>query len=86
MNERSLVQDLNDLHASYVSAINLAVADDDLELAARLAGDYDTEAVQMIAEREGRTDMLPLVRRGQPDTPLRRMVRYLSTHRAARVA
>ena len=38
MNERSLVQDLNDLHASFVSAINVAVADDDLELADRLAG------------------------------------------------
>ena len=37
----------------------------------------------MIAEREGRTDMLPLVRRGQPDTPLRRLVRRLG---AARVA
>ena len=84
MNERSLVQELNDLHASYVTAINLAVADDDLQSADRLAGEYDTEAIRLIAEREGRTDMLPLVRRGgQPDTPLRRLVRKLSTGRAA---
>jgi hypothetical protein len=80
---RSLVQDLNDLHASYVTAVNLAVADDDVDLADRLAADYDTEAVQMIAEREGRTDLLPLVRRGTPDTPLRRLVRRLGSGRAA---
>ena len=38
----------------------------------------------MIAEREGRTHMLPLVRRGEnTDTPLRRLVRKLSTARVA---
>ena len=84
MNERSLVQDLNDLHASFVNGINVAVENNDLELADRLAAEYDTEAVRMIAEREGRTHMLPLVRRGEnPDTPLRRLVRKLSTARVA---
>ena len=84
MNERSLVQDLNDLHASFVSSINLAVDNNDLALADRLAAEYDTEAVKMIAEREGRTHMLPLVRRGEiTDTPLRRLVRKLSTTRVA---
>ncbi|MET1059375.1 MAG: hypothetical protein ABWX84_07245 [Nocardioides sp.] len=84
MNERSLVQDLNDLHASFVSSINLAVADNDVALADRLAAEYDTEAIKMIAEREGRTHMLPLVRRGEiADTPLRRLVRKLSSARVA---
>ena len=84
MNERSLVQDLNDLHASFVTGINIAVDNNDLELADRLAAEYDTEAIKMIAEREGRTHMLPLVRRGEiTDTPLRRLVRKLSTARVA---
>jgi hypothetical protein len=84
MSERSLVQDLNDLHASFVTGINAAVDNNDLELADRLAAEYDTEAVKMIAEREGRTHMLPLVRRGEStDTPLRRLVRKLSSARVA---
>jgi len=80
---RSLVQDLNDLHASYVTAINLAVAEDDIVRADRLAADYDRDAIQMIAEREGKTHLLPLQRRGEPDNALRRLVRRLGATRAA---
>jgi hypothetical protein len=80
---RSLVQELNDLHATYVTAVNEAVADDDLDRADRLAAEYDAEAVRLVAEREGRTDQLPLVRRRAADTPLRRLVRRLSAARAA---
>lgn len=80
---RSLVQDLNDLHASYVTAINLAVAEDDIVRADRLAADYDRDAIQMIAEREGKTHLLPLQRRGEPDSTLRRLVRRLGAARAA---
>jgi hypothetical protein len=80
---RSLVQDLNDLHASYVTAVNEAIADDDTARADRLAAEYDAEAIQLIAEREGKTHLLPINRPTEPDTPLRRLVRRLTAVRAA---
>ena len=40
-----LIDDLNALHDGYVEAINLAVADDDLVRAERLAAEYDEEAI-----------------------------------------
>ncbi|GEP38129.1 hypothetical protein NPS01_17920 [Nocardioides psychrotolerans] len=58
-----LIDDLNALHASYVSAINTAVADDDMATVHELAAGYDREATQMVAEREGKTHLLPLKRR-----------------------
>ena len=58
-----LIDDLNALHASYVSAINTAVAGDDLTAVHELAAAYDREATQMVAEREGMTHLLPLKRR-----------------------
>ena len=54
-----LIDDLNTLHASYVDAINAAVAENDPARAAELAAAYDADAIAMIAEREGRTDQLP---------------------------
>ena len=78
-----LIDELNTLHASYVHAINVAVADDDLARAERLAAEYDHDAIQLIAEREGKTHLLP-IRRPQPaDSPLRRLVRSLRASRAA---
>ncbi len=58
-----LIDDLNTLHASYVAAINTAVAADDLATVHALAAGYDREATQMVAEREGKTHLLPLKRR-----------------------
>jgi hypothetical protein len=80
---RSLVQELNDLHASYVTLVNEAVADDDPARADRLAAEYDAEAIALIAEREGKTHLLPIRRPEQADTPLRRLVRRLTAARAA---
>jgi hypothetical protein len=78
-----LIDDLNTLHDGYVGAINLAVADDDLARAHRLAAEYDEEAIWMIAVHEGRTDLLP-IRRPQPtDSGLRALIRRLTSHRAA---
>lgn len=78
-----LIDELNDLHASYVDAINTAVARDDLAAAERLAAEYDDDAVTLVAEREGKTHLLPL-RRGQvTDTPLRRLIARLRSTRAA---
>lgn len=58
-----LIDDLNALHGSYVSAINTAVAADDMVAVHELAAAYDREATQMVAEREGKTHLLPLKRR-----------------------
>jgi hypothetical protein len=47
--------DLTTLHDHYVAAVNMAVADDDLQRADRLAAEYGEEASRMIAERDGTT-------------------------------
>ena len=86
-----LIDELNALHASYVDAINAAVSHDDLTTAAELAGDYDRDAIMLMAEREGRQDLLPLFGLDasggrvsvERDTPLRRLVRRVTTLRAA---
>ena len=57
-----LIDDLNVLHDGYVEAVNVAVGDNDLDRADRLAAEYDEEAIRMIAVHEGRTDLLPLRR------------------------
>lgn len=80
-----LIDELNEMHASYVEAVNTAVAEDDLERAERLAAAYDDDALRLVAEREGKAHLLPLDR-ATPDTPLRRLVarlRVAGSHRAA---
>lgn len=77
-----LVDELDDLHTSYVRMVNDAIADGDRTRAERLAEMYDDEAVRLVAEREGRTDLLPLVGR-RPATRLRRLVARLRFTRAA---
>jgi len=78
-----LIDDLNILHASYVDTINAAVTENDLARAEELAAAYDADAIALIAEREGRTHMLPIQRPAKPDTPLRRLVARLAALRAA---
>ena len=58
-----LIDDLNALHDRYVAAINTAVETGDQALIDELAAGYDTEATWMVAEREGKTHLLPLKRR-----------------------
>jgi hypothetical protein len=90
-NQTRLIDELNALHATYVQAINVAVDADDLGLAAELAADYDRDAILLMAEREGRQDLLAhfgLDRDGGQlavtrDTPLRRLVKSVSSLRAA---
>jgi hypothetical protein len=86
-----LIEELDTLHASYVDAINNAIADGEVALTAELAADYDHDALLMVADHEGRQDLLPLfgldrdgdrlpaVRR----TPLRRLVARVSALHAA---
>jgi hypothetical protein len=78
-----LIDDLNTLHDGFVEAINIAVADDDLDRADRLAAEYDEEAIMMIAVREGRTDLLPISRPRHVDSGLRARIRRMAQHRAA---
>ena len=78
-----LIDDLNVLHDGFVEAVNLAVAEDDLDRADRLADEYDEEAILMIAVHEGRTDLLPMRRPGHADSGLRALVRRLTARRAA---
>ena len=78
-----LIDDLNTLHDGFVTAINLAVEHDDLDLADRLAAEYDQEAIALIAAREGKTHLLPIRRPVHADSGLRRMVRRLTEGRAA---
>jgi len=78
-----LIDDLDALHAHYVESVNIAVGDNDLDRAHRLATEYDEEAILMIAIHEGRTDMLPLRRPQHADSGLRARIRRLAHHRAA---
>ena len=57
-----LVEELNVLHDSYVTAINTAVQQNDGDRAEQLARSYDDEAIRLIAEREGKTHLLPISR------------------------
>jgi hypothetical protein len=86
-----LTDELDALYAGYVESINDAVAADDLALAAELAESYDRDAIVLMAEREGRQDLLPhfgLTQEGgrltvQRDTPLRRLVKGVAALRSA---
>jgi hypothetical protein len=78
-----LVDELNVLHDSYATAINSAVEHNDVDRAEQLAQAYDDEAIRLIAEREGKTHLLPITRPRRVETPLRRLVSRLRASRAA---
>jgi hypothetical protein len=78
-----LIDDLNALHDRFVESVNIAIGDDDLDRADRLAAEYDDEAILMVALHEGRTDLLPLRRPRHADSGLRSMIRRLTHQRAA---
>ena len=79
-----LTDDLNVLHDHYVESVNIAVGDNDLDRADRLAAAYDEEAILMIAIHEGRTDMLPFFMLRHPATATRSSIpRLFHSPRAA---
>lgn len=90
-NKTRLIDELNALHSAYVGALNTAIDAGDHTLANELAGAYDREAIMLMAEREGRQDLLAhfgLDRDGGPltvvrDTPLRRLAKSFTALRAA---
>lgn len=59
----SLRHDLDVLHSRYVAAINTAIDGGRDRDVADLAASYDREATLMVAQREGKTHLLPLLRR-----------------------
>jgi len=78
-----LIDQLNELHAHYARRIEAAVAGDDVASAQGFAQAYEDEAVQLMAEREGLTHLLPLAPFGSRESTLRGVVRRLRTARAA---
>lgn len=78
-----LIDELNELHDYYASKIEAAVGRDDIEAAESLAQGYEDDAVQLMAEREGLTHLLPLPPFGQRESSLRRLVQRLLPGRAA---
>lgn len=77
-----LIDDLNALHDRYVESVNLAVADDDLARAHRLASEYDEEASALVAAHDGPAGLRPIRRPEHAESGLRALVRRL-TARAA---
>jgi hypothetical protein len=59
----TLRAELDRLHDAYAEAINYAVAEGSDARVAELAAGYDEEATRLVAEREGKTHLLPLKRR-----------------------
>lgn len=78
-----LIDQLDELHAHYACRIDAAVAGDDIASAEAFAQAYEDEAVQLMAEREGLTHLLPLAPFGSRESALRRVVRRLRADRAA---
>lgn len=78
-----LIDELNDLHAIYVEAVNTAVGFDDSTRVESLATEYDDAALHLIAEREGKTPVVPITRGAAPETPMRRLAARLRAPRAA---
>lgn len=70
-----LIDELNELHDYYASKIEAAVGRDDIDSAESLVQAYEDDAVQLMAEREGLTHLLPLPPFGTRESSLRRLVR-----------
>jgi hypothetical protein len=78
-----LIDELNELHDDYAMKIEAAIGRDDLETAEQLAQGYEDDAIQLMAEREGLTHLLPLERPVAHESSLHRLVRRLRPSRAA---
>ena len=78
-----LIDELNELHDFYARSIEAAIGRDDVATAEQLAQSYEDDAIQLMAEREGLTHLLPLQRRVRHESSLHRLVRRLRPSRAA---
>ncbi len=80
---RRLVEEVDELHAYYARAIDEAVGADRMHLVDELAEAYDRDVVQLVAEREGRTDQLHLFAPARRPSALRRLAGRLAPRAAA---
>ena len=78
-----LIDELNELHDTYATKVEAAIGRDDVATAEQLAQAYEDEAIQLMAEREGLTHLLPLQRTVRHESSLHRLVRRLRPSRAA---
>ncbi len=78
-----LIDELNELHDYYARKIEAAIGRDDITAAESLAQGYEDDAVQLMAEREGLTHLLPLPPFGVRESSLRRLTRRLLPSSAA---
>lgn len=78
-----LIDELNELHDDYASKIEAAIGRDDVATAERLAQGYEDDAIELMAEREGLTHLLPLQRGAPQESSLHRLARRLRPSRAA---
>lgn len=78
-----LIDELDELHTHYAGKVEEAVASDDLAAAQGFAQAYEDEAVQLMAERENLTHLLPLPPFGTRESARRRVIRRLGIGRAA---
>jgi hypothetical protein len=67
-----LREELDALHDDYAEAINHAIAAGRDDQVAELAAAYDEDATRLVAEREGKTHLLPLARDAKATRPRRR--------------
>jgi hypothetical protein len=72
-----LIDELNELHDTYATKVEAAIGRDDVDTAEQLAQAYEDDAIQLMAEREGLTHLLPLQRTVRPESSLHRLVRRL---------
>ena len=78
-----LIDELNELHDSYASKVEAAIGRDDIDTAEQLAQSYEDDAIQLMAEREGLTHLLPLQRPVRQESSLHRLARRLRPSTAA---
>ena len=78
-----LIDELNQLHDHYARQVNEAVERDDIATAEQLDQAYEDDAIQLMAEREGLTHLLPLQRQARHESSLHRLARRLRPSSAA---
>ena len=79
--DRVIGREIDALHDSYVEAVNVAIADDDLARAEELASRFDEDTLDVFV-RHGRIAPLPTTVRPS-SSAVRRLVERLSGSRAA---
>ena len=78
-----LIDELNELHDFFSFKLVVAITGDVVAAAEQLAQAYEDDAIQLMAEREGLTHLLPLQRQARHESSLHRLARRLRPSSAA---